>query len=538
MKITLITEFPMQWVDGFKKHLGCEVVNDYKEIRSFAGHLTSDIFIHGWLNAQAVEFINTHPNKKHIVFIRRYEYYTDLIEKTNWENVDRVIFVNSFLGIGFYKRTQKEYSVIWNGVDLDKWTYKERGHGKKIAIVGFINQRKNIPLALQILSECPDHELHIAGGVQDGATMDYLLNLSHSMGLQDRVFFYGQLDTIDDWLEDKNYLLCTAISEGNPNNVIEAMAKGIKPIVHNWPGSKEQFGKHVFNKISEAVEMIKSGTYDSESYRDTVQRAFSGAVFNNLKQVVMEVSGEKIQTFHNLDCNASPGREDIDCYIVSYPKSGRTWLRLFLQVAIHLILKDTVIIKGNLIYPVKLKHPKIMFTHTYVDWLPKKTIFLTRDIRDVLVSSYFHCQRRSKTLPKDVSISEFIRSKGGGAQLILDWHKSWESRLMDTANYCEISYEDLGLTEEFGRMLDYIGIEATREQVELCMHIASFDETRKNIENGKLAALYNNIGSELSRFEPTDPDDPESHKLRRGKVGGYVDYLSKEDIEYIEGFRK
>jgi hypothetical protein len=30
------------------------------------------------------------------------------------------------------------------------------------------------------------------------------------------------------------------------------------------------------------------------------------------------------------------------------------------------------------------------------------------------------------------------------------------------------------------------------------------------------------------------PKDPESHKFRRGKVGGYVDYLSPEDIEFVE----
>jgi hypothetical protein len=35
--------------------------------------------------------------------------------------------------------------------------------------------------------------------------------------------------------------LSTSLSEGNPNNVIEAMAKGIKPVVHAWPGAEDQF---------------------------------------------------------------------------------------------------------------------------------------------------------------------------------------------------------------------------------------------------------------------------------------------------------
>ena len=31
-----------------------------------------------------------------------------------------------------------------------------------------------------------------------------------------------------------------------------------------------------------------------------------------------------------------------------------------------------------------------------------------------------------------------------------------------------------------------------------------------------------------------NPADPESYKVRRGKIGGYVDYLSPGDIAYID----
>jgi len=35
------------------------------------------------------------------------------------------------------------------------------------------------------------------------------------------------------------------------------------------------------------------------------------------------------------------------------------------------------------------------------------------------------------------------------------------------------------------------------------------------------------------RLRPVDIDDAESYKVRKGKVGGYVDYLSDEDIGYL-----
>ena len=33
-------------------------------------------------------------------------------------------------------------------------------------------------------------------------------------------------------------------------------------------------------------------------------------------------------------------------------------------------------------------------------------------------------------------------------------------------------------------------------------------------------------------LQPGDVSDPESYKVRKGKVGGYADYLASDDIEY------
>jgi len=47
------------------------------------------------------------------------------------------------------------------------------------------------------------------------------------------------------------------------------------------------------------------------------------------------------------------------------------------------------------------------------------------------------------------------------------------------------------------------------------------------LENaGKIIDKYHSLA-------PGDINDPESFKIRRGKIGGYIDYLSKEDIEFI-----
>jgi hypothetical protein len=37
-----------------------------------------------------------------------------------------------------------------------------------------------------------------------------------------------------------------------------------------------------------------------------------------------------------------------------------------------------------------------------------------------------------------------------------------------------------------------------------------------------------------SRLSPTNPDDPDSFKVRRGKVGGYLDYFDERQIAEME----
>ena len=76
-------------------------------------------------------------------------------------------------------------------------------------------------------------------------------------------------------LEDKNYILSTSVLEGNPLGVMEGMARGLKPLIHNFVGAKLQFGKYIWNTIDEAVNMIKSNEYSSNEYRKYIVDNYS-----------------------------------------------------------------------------------------------------------------------------------------------------------------------------------------------------------------------------------------------------------------------
>lgn len=283
MKVQIINGLQkFQWEDGY---LSVFPNSEVVKIPSVG----ADVHLFMWCDISSWDFINkTSKQSKYIMFMRRYEFFTGLWMKVDWSKIDHLIFVNDFFA-NAVKNTlnsaMPKYSVIYNSVDTGKWTYKERTHGKKIAWVGFVNQKKNLPLAIQIMRELPDaYELHIAGGVQDNATMFYMKNISQILS----IIYHGHIshERMDNWLEDKNYILNTAISEGCPNHVIEAMAKGIKPLVHNWPGSKEQFGDYVFDTVAEAKDAILKDEYISSEYLGTIHNKFGMNNYLKVKEIV------------------------------------------------------------------------------------------------------------------------------------------------------------------------------------------------------------------------------------------------------------
>jgi len=272
----------------------------YKDLLEEAGHkvfildpngekgTSYDAYIHMW--ARRDNFIDL-PGQ-HIMFMRRYELF-DAAHWVGlpWKGISDLIFCNDWIKAtvdSFFKEQKIEQTthLIYNAVDPSLWTYQERFHGKKIGMACHVHTKKNIPLALQILDQLPyDYELHIAGAVQDHCLAEYICHVGNKIGR--KVVIHGQIDRdkLDEWWEDKSYCLSTSLSEGNPNNVLEAMVKGIKPVIHGWPGSESQFP--VFYTAREAAAEIMRGNYLSSDYLKVVSEYHSlenyRAVINLLK---------------------------------------------------------------------------------------------------------------------------------------------------------------------------------------------------------------------------------------------------------------
>jgi glycosyltransferase involved in cell wall biosynthesis len=119
--------------------------------------------------------------------------------------------------------------VIPHSVNLDKWTFKERPPGFNIAVVAEIWESKGIDYVLQIAYKLKqiDERYHIyyLGKEQDYHWhRQYRTEFIRSNNLP--ISFIDWVDNLDEWLEDKNYLLHCSTKEAFSAATAEAAAKG------------------------------------------------------------------------------------------------------------------------------------------------------------------------------------------------------------------------------------------------------------------------------------------------------------------------
>ncbi|WP_242966444.1 methyltransferase domain-containing protein [Clostridium sp. BSD9I1] len=223
--------------------------------------------------------------KKIICRLHRYEALTSYPQNVEWENVDKLVIVTDHLKNFLLAQLpdidkRVEIITIRNGVNLDKYELKERNSGFNIAYIGYIHQRKNPFLLIQIIEKLVKidkrYKLYVAGQFQDSLIELYWNYQVEKMGLQNNVIFQGWQNNINKWLEDKNYIVSTSIHESFGYGIAEAMARGIKPVIHDFVFSEEIWDeKYLFNTIDEAVNMILDKKYDSKEYRKFIEEKYS-----------------------------------------------------------------------------------------------------------------------------------------------------------------------------------------------------------------------------------------------------------------------
>lgn len=244
-----------------------------------------------------------------------------------------------------------------------------------------------------------------------------------------------------------------------------------------------------------------------------------------------------------------------DAVIVSYGKSGRTWLRLMLSrfYQVKHGLRTRQLLGFDNYHRKHPAIPKLFFTHdnylkdytghrdSKVDYLGHKVVLLVRDPRDIAVSQFFQWKFRMRPGKKDlnqypphgaeISLFDFVRCKTCGLPKIVEFLNLWAQEMPKLDQLLLVRYEDLraDTPKELKRIVEFLGTPGTQAEIEDAVAYASIENMRK-LEQEKKFWLSGN------RLVPKDRSNPDSYKVRRAKVGGWRDYFDEDQAAALDAF--
>jgi hypothetical protein len=244
-----------------------------------------------------------------------------------------------------------------------------------------------------------------------------------------------------------------------------------------------------------------------------------------------------------------------DYAVVSYGKSGRTWLRVMLSrfYQVRHGLPERRLLAFDNLHRLNPAVPRVHITHdnyqrdytgcgaSKEDFRGTPVVLLVRHPADTAVSLYFQWRyrmaRRKKALNgfpphgADISVTDYVIHHPAGLQKVVAFLNEWAAALTDLDQVHVVRYEDLrsdpGPTMR--KVLTFMGNDPTDAEIDEIVAYGSF-ENMKKLESKRAFWLSGSI------MTPKDRANPNSYKVRRAKVGGYRDYFEDAEVAEIDAY--
>jgi hypothetical protein len=253
------------------------------------------------------------------------------------------------------------------------------------------------------------------------------------------------------------------------------------------------------------------------------------------------------------------GREEFkklqrsDWVLMSWGKSGRTWLRVMLSRAYTLKanLPASELLDFDNLKAVHPELPAVFFTHNnYLrdytgnaqsksHFKGKRIVLLVRDPRDVAVSQFFQWQFRMRPNKKfindypphgaDITTWDFVLDKEAGVPRIIDYFNGWAQAIPELQDVLVVRYEDMRSdpAEVLRRIFAFTGTDISEQQVAEAVEFAAYENMKKMEQD----SFFKGSGA---RVKAADKDNPQSFKVRKAKVGGFRDYFTDEQCNELD----
>jgi Sulfotransferase domain len=210
--------------------------------------------------------------------------------------------------------------------------------------------------------------------------------------------------------------------------------------------------------------------------------------------------------------------------LISYPKSGRSRLRYGLY---HLGLDREIRFHHDGFEFNDAAKPVHNFSvESRLQRLAPadRVVFLRRDPRDVLVSLYHQVTGRFRDFFRyPGTLADFIRDPYFGAEVLREFYAMWDA-ICAQRDVLVVRYEECAVDAAavFARVGSYFGFELPLNQWQSAADASSFENMKRVEESGE--------------FEKGWLKKRNGHaKVRRGKVGGFVEALPPADVTYLNG---
>jgi len=228
-----------------------------------------------------------------------------------------------------------------------------------------------------------------------------------------------------------------------------------------------------------------------------------------------------------------------DAAVVSFQKSGRTWLRLMFAKILadyykvgEVRLDTEYMTFGKRLPNVLFSHAGCTLNHNKLNFRRmfrrKKLVLLVRDPRATMVSLY-HDHTKRNFWYSGGNQSDFIRDKNWGLTKVLAFLNDWaaEIKRRKGRKVLVMKYEDLYLDTagELKRFLNFLNFKYTDAMIADAVQYGSVDNMRK-MELANTLKDY--------RMRPGSVADKQSYRTRKCKLGSFREELCKVDLDYID----
>jgi glycosyltransferase involved in cell wall biosynthesis len=144
--------------------------------------------------------------------------------------------------------SQSRLSVIWNGIDVDRWQPDAQGRAqarRELGVgdeylwlaVGRLETVKDYPSLLLAMTRTPEKTRLLVLGA--GPRESELVELAERLGLKQRVRFAGFAPNVVRWMRAADGFVLSSRYEGLPMVLLEAGACGVPVVATDVPGTRE-----------------------------------------------------------------------------------------------------------------------------------------------------------------------------------------------------------------------------------------------------------------------------------------------------------